>query len=84
MKLTNVDGQITTQSPDQLKKGSTMKVSGNMVLRTEKPEQTKSYYKGIADKGVIPAGTKVVIESEPIAFKRPHTTQYWIKVRVEE
>jgi len=62
--------------------GQEFSVNGNMVLRKEQPEAGPSYFRGIEALGVVPNGTRIRIEGNPIPYLRGSLTQYWAKVTV--
>lgn len=49
-------------------------------LREDLPELSDEYYQGVAKLGVVPAGTKATIISQPQLYERATGNQYWAKV----
>lgn len=70
-------------APESITPGSVYAVSSNMVVRDGLPPNTAEYFQARKSLGVLPVGTKVIAQSQPVAVDREFAVQYWLEVAVQ-
>ncbi|HQU72666.1 MAG TPA: hypothetical protein PKV71_13050 [Calditrichia bacterium] len=77
-------GEGLTISPKDLKSGTRLVVTGNLVLRGGMPANDTDYYRGERREGVVPKGTQVLLRSVPEVINREYALQVWARVEIVE
>jgi hypothetical protein len=75
--------ETLSSPPPSVSPGAVFTVSSNMVLRDGLPPNNADYFQSRRSLGVLPTGTKVVIQSAPVAIDREFAVQYWAEVAVQ-
>lgn len=75
-------GQPISIPPALLEPGAEYRVLGNMVLREGLPANNEQYFRGQASLGVVPRGSRISIQRQPVGVNRESATQYWVEVEL--
>ncbi|KAA3619422.1 MAG: hypothetical protein DWQ05_01505 [Calditrichaeota bacterium] len=84
LTIVQVEGEEIRLEPEAILPGMKFRVSGNMVLRDGKPDDSPSYYRSKESIGTIPKGSKILTLESPVRYDRRFTIQCWMKVEVLE